>query len=140
MYSIRTLLTIGLTTLTLLSCTHEKTESVVEPEPEALAPCASGVVLQTTCMDGLLIEVDSQYPIGRDFQVPIPGSTVLVGRNAVAAINEASIPAAYKRIGKRIFFRYQSATCCAPRPCTQDRGPVGATFVIISNVDSVACR
>ena len=80
--------------------------------PDEAAPaCYSGVVIGTTCYDGVLIEVDAPYRIGK----PIPygfstyDSTGATNQNVLGALNSNEL-AAFNQRGQRIYFTCTSNT------------------------------
>ena len=100
--------------------------------------CYSGVVLGTTCMDGVLIEVNSATPIGKPVNVLVTSTTSIVGTNVVAAINDLGGQA---QTGQAIFFTYQgSPNNAGPvRACPQNTTPLPIPHLILSNVSATGC-
>ena len=77
--------------------------------PEPL--CYSGVVVGLTCYDGLLIDVDSAYPIGGP-AAPRDASALL-GSNVIAVLNTTEILAGFGNtsgsvVGKKLYFNYEN--------------------------------
>jgi hypothetical protein len=95
--------------------------------------CYSGVVIGETCMDGVLIEVNSTTPIGQPINV-----FGITGTNVVAAVNDLGSQA---QKGKTIFFTYQSSPNNAGplRPCPQNTAPLAIPHLILSNVSATGC-
>jgi hypothetical protein len=100
--------------------------------------CYSGVVIGTTCMDGVLIEVSSATPIGKAVNVTVTYNTSIVGTNVVAAVNDLGSQA---KTGQTVFFTYQdSPTNAGPaRICTQNTAPLPIPHLILSNVSATGC-
>jgi hypothetical protein len=100
--------------------------------------CYSGVVIGETCMDGVLIEVNSATPIGKPVNVTVTYNTSIVGTNVVAAVNDLGSQA---QKGKTIFFTYQNSPNNAGplRPCPQNTSPLAIPHLILSNVSATGC-
>ena len=105
-----------------------------------VATCFSGVVLGDRCWDGILIQVDAQFAIGKPLQMPDSlGST-----NVIAATNPADFGALSQR-GQRIYFTYNTDPTrkATLRACTANQialpiphlvlGPVSATPCTVTN-------
>lgn len=83
---------------------------------------ASGKVIGRTCLNGLIIEVDPQYPIGRPVHgyvlrreyINFPERDSIVGHNAIAASNDTTFGLSK---GARITFRYQPVDDIIARVC-----------------------
>ncbi|RTQ50926.1 hypothetical protein EJV47_09950 [Hymenobacter gummosus] len=96
----------------------------------------SGTVLGWTCREGLIIEVDQQYPIGRPVCTTHENHRdAIVGRNAIAAVNNADFR---RRQGQRLRFRYAPADSVAGRVCPgwHQRQPTGLLYFTIQITDS----
>lgn len=100
--------------------------------------CYSGVVIGTTCMDGLLIEVNSATPIGKPVNLAVTSTTSIVGTNVIAAVNDLGSQA---QTGKTIFFTYQNSPNNAgpARLCPQNTFPLAIPHLILSNVSATGC-
>ena len=96
--------------------------------------CFSGVVLRDRCWDGVLIQVDSAFPIGQ----PIAIADSLGNTNVIAAVN--SLNALGVR-GQRISFTYTNDPGWqAPlRFCTADQTSLPIPHFILSNVSATLC-
>lgn len=122
------LLSIGLLGLALASCRHDAD----------LGPCYAGTVLGETCLDGVLIQVDEAYPIGKPAVYRITSRDSLSGTNVVAAVNNL------KRFGvrgQRIYFTYAGSTD-QPGPqqiCTANTVRLNIPHLVVTNVSSTAC-
>lgn len=109
-----------------------------EKNASAQPTCYSGVVLRDRCWDGVLIQVDQQFPIGaslRSFTVP----DSLGNSNVIAAVN--SLGALAVR-GQRIYFTYtnnDSKQRPIVRACTTDQAPFPIPHVVLLNVSATAC-
>jgi hypothetical protein len=100
--------------------------------------CYSGVVIGETCMDGVLIEVNSITPIGKPINVQVTSTTSIGGTNVVAAINDLGSQA---KTGQTIFFTYQDSPNNAgpARFCPQNTAPLAIPHLILSNVSATGC-
>jgi hypothetical protein len=100
--------------------------------------CYSGVVIGETCMDGVLIEVNSATPIGKPVNVTVTSTTSIVGTNVVAAVNDLGSQA---KTGQTVFFTYQNSPNNAGplRPCPQNTIPLSIPHLILSNVSATGC-
>ena len=107
-------------------------------DDEPQISCYSGVVLGTTCMDGVLIEVNSATPIGKPVNFPVTATTSNVGTNVVAAVNDLGSQA---KTGQTIFFTYQNSPNNAGpvRPCPQNTIPLPIPHLVLSNVSATGC-
>lgn len=101
-------------------------------------PCYSGVVLRDRCWDGVLIQVDSQFPIGESIQAyTVPDS--LGNTNVIAANNSLGTLAVR---GQRIYFAYTPDDPkheAVLRPCTANEAPFPVPHVVLHNVSTAAC-
>jgi hypothetical protein len=107
---------------------------------DAAAPaCYSGVVLGDRCWDGVLIQVDSQYPIGKSIVVGATDPDSLGSTNVIAALN--SLGSLAKR-GQRIYFTYEEYTNqpIVTRFCTADRAPLGIPHLVLTNTSATPCN
>jgi hypothetical protein len=89
-----------LSTTVLLSCRHDRCEPAPSP------PCFSGVVVGSTCTDGILIEVDGHYPIGQPVRARYFADSLYsynIGHNVVATNTELG---ALGQPGQRISCTY----------------------------------
>ena len=123
----RLLLAVGSLLCLLPGCTSEETSPV----------CYSGVVLGDRCWDGVLIQVDNQFPIGKS----LAGTTApdsLGNTNVLAALN--SLGTLAKR-GQRIYFTYEtySNQPIVNRICTANNAPFSIPHVVLTNVSSTPC-
>jgi hypothetical protein len=105
-------------------------------EPEI--SCYSGVVIGATCMDGVLIEVNSATPIGKPVNFPVTSTTSIVGTNVIAAVNDLGSQA---QTGQTIFFTYQNSPNNAGpvRACTQNTAPLPIPHLTLSNISATGC-
>jgi hypothetical protein len=89
------LLLSALTLCALASCQHDA------DTPQ----CYAGTVLGSSCYDGVLINVDAQYPIGQPAYYGFaPGdSTRLTYQNVIGALNSNEL-AQFNKPGQRIYF------------------------------------
>jgi len=103
--------------------------STVTPQPA----CYSGVVLEDRCMDGVLIQVDPQSPIGRPAQL-----TDTAGTNVIA--NVETMGTLGKR-GQRVYFTYTNdPSRQAPlRPCPAYGVPLPVPHLVLNNVSATPC-
>jgi hypothetical protein len=124
-----TLLVTGLLGLALASCGHDTD----------LGPCYGGVVLGETCLDGVLIQVDESYPIGKPAVYRITSRDSLAGSNVIAAVNNLG---ALTRKGQRVYFTYSGSTD-QPGParfCTANTMRLPIPHVAVTNLSSAACK
>ncbi|RZL14529.1 MAG: hypothetical protein EOO62_05190 [Hymenobacter sp.] len=122
------LLSTGLLGLLLAGCRHDAD----------LGPCYAGTVLGETCLDGVLIQVDEAYPIGKPAVYRITSSDSLVGTNVVAAVNN---PERFGVRGQRIYFTYSGSTDQhgPPQICTANTVRLDIPHLIATNLSSNAC-
>lgn len=120
--------------LALLYCKHDADTGPV---------CYSGVILGKSCPDGTLIQVDSQYPIGKPIMPymgslsGVPASDSIGSSNLIAAVNPPTYP--FKR-GQRIYFTYQNDPQyqLPVRQCYVF-GPLIIPHLVLSNVSATPC-
>ena len=105
-------------------------QKATNPHPS----CYSGVVLRDRCWDGILIQVDSAYPIGR----PISIADSLGNSNVIAAVNSLGTLGVR---GQRISFTYTNdpAQQAPRRFCTADQLPLPVPHLVLSNVSATPC-
>lgn len=122
------LLASGLWLSALVSCKDDAPQTA----------CFSGVVLGSTCMDGVLIEVNSDTPIGKPVNFPVTATTSIVGTNVVAAVNDLGSRA---QTGQTVFFTYQDSPNNAgpARFCPQNTSPLPIPHLILRNVSATGC-
>ena len=96
--------------------------------------CYSGVVLRDRCWDGVLIQVDSAFPIGGPISIP----DSLGNSNVIAAVNSLGTLGVR---GQRISFTYTNdpARQAPPRPCTADQIALPIPHLVLSNVSTTPC-
>lgn len=122
------LLLAALTAGTLLGCKKD-----CAPRPT----CYSGTVVATTCMLGVLVDVDPAYPIGAR-AVSLYGNRFL-GNNVVAVANSAAL-INLGNVGQRLHFTYTSAQRGAGMACLMADGTTTPVpFVTLSNIATVSC-
>ncbi|GAB3638418.1 hypothetical protein GCM10027422_40080 [Hymenobacter arcticus] len=122
------LLFVGLLGLSLAGCRHDAD----------LSPCYGGVVLGETCLDGVLIQVDETYPIGKPAMYRLTSRDSLAGSNVVAAVNNLG---AFKVKGQRVYFTYAGSTD-QPGPaqiCTANTARLAIPHLAITNLSSTVC-
>ena len=99
---------------------------------------ASGKVLGWTCHEGLIIEVDRRYAIGRPVRTRHENHRdLIVGRNAIVAVNDMDFR---RKKGQRLRFRYAPADSVAGRVCPgwHERQPTGLPYLTIQITDSAS--
>jgi hypothetical protein len=127
-------LSFALLSLTVLSCS-DKTEPEPKPEPIICFPfeprCYSGVVVGDACLDGVLIDVDAAFPIGKP---------VGEHRNVIAAVNFADL-ASLNQVGKRVYFTYRNEPNRQrpDRVCTANTMPLQVPHFVLSNISATNC-
>lgn len=117
----------------LFGCKHDA--------PVPIPQCYPGIVLQNRCNDGLLIQVDAQYRIGKSIDgaatdlLPTDG---FGNDNVVAAVNDDSL-GSFKR-GQRIYFTYENdpKRQFPARTCFVF-GPLVIPHLVLSNVSATPC-
>ncbi|WP_345126239.1 hypothetical protein [Hymenobacter antarcticus] len=130
------LLSLGLLAVvagSLLSC---KKDADVSP-----AVCYSGRVVAYTCMDGMLIEVTSAFPIGAPATIRGASGDSLLGRNLIAVVNTSDY-GRMNSVGLTLHFtavndpnrQHSGFTCLAADGV---KGPVPR--LVLSNVGTTAC-
>lgn len=67
--------------------------------------CYAGTVVGTSCYDGLIINVDAQYPIGKPvgYGFALYDSTRTTNQNVIGALNSNAL-ANFSTKGQRIYF------------------------------------
>ena len=122
------LLLLGGLGLALANCRHDAD----------LTPCYGGVVLGSTCQDGVLIQVDADYPIGKPAVYRITYRDSLAGSNVVAAVNDLG---ALNVKGQRIYFSYAGSTDQAGpvRFCTANTVRLDVPHISALNLSATAC-
>ncbi|MBF9236340.1 hypothetical protein I2I05_02925 [Hymenobacter sp. BT683] len=119
-------LSLALFSLTVVSCNHEKCR---EPQPQA--QCVSGTVVGDACLDGVLIDVDATFPIGK----PVGNHP-----NVIAAVNFADL-ASFNQVGQRVYFTYRNDPNqqSANRVCTANTVPLLVPHLLLSNLSATSC-
>lgn len=124
----------------LSSCDKTSDPEVIEPTIcfPSIPPttCFSGVVLRDRCWDGVLIQVDSQFPIGQSIQMP----DSLGNTNVIAATNSADFGALNKR-GQRIYFTYNTDPTrkATLRPCTANQIALPIPHIVLGTISATPC-
>ncbi|SFQ38726.1 hypothetical protein [Hymenobacter arizonensis] len=127
-------LSLVLLSLSVLSCS-ENTEPEPKPEPIICFPfepkCYSGVVVGDACPDGVLIDVDDAFPIGK------PAGE---HKNVIAAVNFADL-ASLNQVGKRVYFTYRNDPNQqrAVRACIAITLPLPVPHFVLSNISATNC-
>ncbi|MDO7848450.1 hypothetical protein Q5H92_18940 [Hymenobacter sp. M29] len=118
----------ALLAVSLLGCSKDSA-----PHPK----CYSGTVVATTCMLGVLIEVDPAYPIGAP-AVSAYGNQFL-GNNVVSVANSGSLQN-LGRVGQRLHFTYTSAQTNSGMVClAADGTTTPVPIVTLNNVSTLSC-
>jgi hypothetical protein len=101
-------------------------------------PCYSGMVLGETCFDGVLIQVDAAYPIGRPAVFRFTSTDSAGGDNVVAAVNDLG---ALNKRGQRVYFSYAGSTeqSGPARICPALYAPLAVPHVVLTNVSATSC-
>ncbi|GAA4033674.1 hypothetical protein GCM10022409_17470 [Hymenobacter glaciei] len=128
-----------------LSSCDKSNDSDTAPTPIICFPgippttCFSGVVLSDRCWDGILIQVDSQFPIGKSIQ-PYTSPDTLGNTNVIAATNFADFGPLNKR-GQRVYFTYNTDPNhgATPRFCTADQAPFPIPHLVLGSVSASPC-
>lgn len=110
-------------------------EGCIEEDP--IPACYSGKIVGATCMDGLLIDVDSQYAIGKPYSQY---------SNVVAATNlqqqttpEYTIDGQVVQAGQTIYFMYTLDPGTREAYCPQNTVSVPVPHLVLHNVGTSAC-
>ena len=138
------LLSLGLLAVvasSLLSC---KKESDDAGKPIGCFPapiCYSGRVVASTCMDGMLIEVNPAFPIGAPATIRRASGDSLLGRNLIAVVNTSDF-GRINSVGLTLHFtavndpnRQYSGVRCLAADGVQGSVP----RLVLSNVGTTAC-
>ncbi|WP_035562543.1 hypothetical protein [Hymenobacter sp. IS2118] len=94
--------------------------------------CYSGTVVGDACLDGVLIDVDAAFPIGKP-----TGSH----RNVIAAVNFADF-AGLNEVGTRVYFTYANdpSQQFPQRACTANTVPLQLPHLVLSNISNTGCK
>ena len=114
--------------LALTTCTSEA----------PVAPCYAGIVLGETCLDGVLIQVDAAYPIGRPAKFRFTRTDSIAGNNVVAAVNDLGD---LNRRGQRVYFSYAGDTVQSgpARVCSALYAPLPVPHAVLTNLSATSC-
>jgi hypothetical protein len=90
------------------------------------------------CQDGVLIQVDAAYPIGKPAVYRITSHDSLAGSNVVAAVNDLR---ALNVKGQRVYFFYTGSTDQAGpvRFCTANTARLDVPHISAIDVSATAC-
>ncbi|UOQ54751.1 hypothetical protein [Hymenobacter cellulosivorans] len=105
---------------------------------EAPAPaCYSGKVVGAACMDGVLIEMDSNYPIGKAHG---QHTNLVAGVNLLQQSKpELKIDGQVVEVGQTIYFTYTEGPNMSNAFCPQNTVPLPIPHLTLSNVSTVGC-
>jgi hypothetical protein len=122
---------LSLLSLAAAGCRHPKCH-----DPQPRPRCYAGTVVAETCLDGVLIEVDSLYPIGRPVGPGQPGG--VPGRNMIAAVNPLGN---LNHPGQRVYFTYRNdpSQQSPGSGCRQNALPLAVPHLVLSNLSATAC-
>ena len=99
--------------------------------------CYAGTVVATTCMLGVLVDVDPAYPIGAR-AASVYGNRFL-GNNVVSVANSGALQS-LGRVGQRLHFTYTSAQTNPGMAClAADGTTTPVPIVALSNVSTIPC-
>lgn len=94
-------------------------------------------MLGETCLNGVLIQVDAAYPIGKPVLYRLTYRDSLAGSNVVAAVNDLG-PLKVK--GQRVYFSYTGTDQPGPvRPCTANTTRLNIPHISATNLSATAC-
>ena len=118
-------LTVLLLSLALFGCNRQKCK---DPQPQ----CFYGVVVGSTCLDGILIDVQTTDPIGQ----PV-GS---LGNHVIAAVNFEDFTG-LNQVGQRVYFTYRNdpARTGTNRFCTANTVLLPVPHLVLNNLSATAC-
>jgi len=122
------LLVLGFLSLTLTDCQHETTP----------APCYGGTVLGETCRDGILVQVDEAYQIGKPAVYRITSRDSLAGSNVLAIVNSLDT----LNVKGRHFYFYYTGNTDQPSParvCTANTTRLAIPHVAATNLSTQVC-
>ncbi|MET4074649.1 hypothetical protein [Hymenobacter sp. UYCo722] len=99
--------------------------------------CYSGVVLRDRCWDGILLQVDRQFPIGTSIS-SLTGPDSLGNTNVIAAVNSLGTLGVR---GQRISFTFTNdpAQQAPLRACTHDQIPLPIPHLVLANISATPC-
>ena len=129
-----------LTAGTLLGC-----EKAVSPPSNA---CYAGRVVDATCVDGVLIDVDARFPIGRPTFRRGTNGPVLLGRNVISVSNSQdlgsigtpSTTGGLSTVGQRLYFGAEPDSAARGPRCFAADGVLNAVPVMqLRNISTTAC-
>ncbi|AWM34463.1 hypothetical protein [Hymenobacter nivis] len=117
----------------LLSCKHDK-----DLQPQ----CYAGTVLGSSCYDGLIINVDAQFPIGKPVGAGFApkDSTKVTYQNVIGALNSTEL-ARFNTPGQRIYFTCTGDTQGFSNfgPCNHMGIPLPVPHVVLTSFSATPC-
>lgn len=126
--------------LPLLSC---------EKDAAALSDaCYTGQVVALTCENGVLIDVDTRFPIGQPTTRNSAGGPVLLGKNVISVSNSRDIsgatlatnPGTRSIVGQRLYFSARPDSVNHGLGCFVADGVLTPVPVMqLSNISTTAC-
>jgi hypothetical protein len=122
------LLVLSLLSFSLTDCKHEA----------APVPCYGGTVLGETCLDGILVQVDEAYQIGKPVVYRITSRDSLAGSNVLAIVNSLGT---LNVKGQHFYFSYTGSTD-QPGParvCTANTVRLAIPHLAATNLSTHAC-
>ena len=122
------LLAVGLLSIFLTNCTHDASPG----------PCYGGTVLGETCLDGVLVQVDEGFAIGKPAIYRLTSRDSLAGSNVVAIVNNLG---ALNVKGQHLYFSYTGSND-QPGPsrvCTANTVRLAIPHLAAVNVSTSAC-
>ena len=126
----------ALTFLALLALPGCTVEGCIDEVP-APPPSLSGKVVGATCMDGVLLEVDAAYAIGKPYA---PHTNLVAAVNvAQLASSDLLVDGQKVEIGQTIYFTYTPSDKAREAVCPQNTVPLPIPHVTLSHVGTTPC-
>ncbi|AMJ64334.1 hypothetical protein AXW84_01995 [Hymenobacter sp. PAMC 26628] len=104
--------------------------------------CYAGTVLSTSCYDGVIINVDAQFPIGKPvgYGFALHDSTKATNQNVIGALNSNTL-AQFNVPGQRIYFTCTGDTQGFSNfgPCNHMGIPLPVPHVVLTSFSATPC-
>jgi len=118
----------------LLGCKHDK---ALQPQ------CYAGTVVGTSCYDGVIINVDAQFPIGKPVgdRFALYDSTKATNQNLIGALNSNELVGLSAK-STRIYFTCTGDTQGFSNfgPCNHMGIPLPVPHVVLTSFSATPCR
>jgi hypothetical protein len=108
-------------------------------DPTTAPPCYTGVVMGETCQDGVVIKVDSRYPIGKCTRLPFSATDTITYPNIIAATGTGLGPNLAP--GTTVYFTVDENVQYMPQMCTMQNPTIQlpVPHLGLTNVSLTAC-